>query len=149
MKIEEEINQTKPFINPQTKAMINLMFTSSWLIAIQAQHLKPFGISIQQYNILRILKGMFPEPATVKILIARMMDKNSNASRLVDKLKVKGLVQRNPSQEDRRRVDVVLTEKGLKILEELNKIMDQTERIVNLTDQEAILLSDLLDKLRE
>lgn len=148
MKIEDEIKQRKPFINPQTKVVVNLMFTSSWMEGIQTQYLKPFDISIQQYNLLRILKGMLPEPATVKILIERMLDKNSNASRLVDKLKAKGLVERAACEEDRRRVDVSITEKGLQVLNEVNKTMELTKDIVQLTDEEAMQLSDLLDKLR-
>jgi DNA-binding MarR family transcriptional regulator len=148
MRIEEEIKQTKPFINPQTKAIVNLNFTASWLATSQAQLLKSFGISLQQYNILRILKGMQPEPATVKILIERMIDKNSNASRLVDKLKIKGLVERNACEEDRRRVDVMITEKGLKLLEQTTKVLEKQKDIIHLTDEEALLLSDLLDKMR-
>lgn len=148
MKIEDEIKQTKPFINPQIKAVVNMSFTASWLSTIQTQNLKRFGISLQQYNILRILKGMHPEPATVKILIERMIDKNSNASRLVDKLKIKGLVERNACEEDRRRVDVLITEKGLKVLEESTKVLENQNNKINLTDEEAILLSDLLDKMR-
>lgn len=148
MRIEDEIKQTKPFLNPQTKALVNLNFTASWLTTSQTQLLKSFGISVQQYNILRILKGMQPEPATVKILIERMIDKNSNASRLVDKLKIKGLVERNACEEDRRRVDVMITEKGLKVLEQTTKVLEKQKDIIHLTDEEALLLSDLLDKMR-
>ncbi|BDS10249.1 MarR family winged helix-turn-helix transcriptional regulator [Aureispira anguillae] len=148
MKIEEEIKQTKPFPNPQTKAIVNLNFTASWLAGVYGQLLKPFGISIQQYNILRILKGMRPKPATVKVLIERMIDKNSNASRLVDKLLKKGLLERNACPEDRRRVDVMITEAGLDMIDEISKVIEQENTLVNLTDDEALLLSDLLDKMR-
>lgn len=148
MKIEEEIKQTKPFPNPQTKAVVNLDFTASWLSGEQAEMLKPYGISIQQYNILRILKGMRPKPATVKLLIERMIDKNSNASRLVDKLLKKGLLERNACPRDRRRVDVMITELGLDMVNEVSKTMKKNNFFMNLTDEEAVTLSDLLDKMR-
>lgn len=148
MRIEEEIKQTKPFANPQTKAVVNLNFTASWLSGVQAEMLKPYGISIQQYNILRILKGMNPKPATVKILIERMIDKNSNASRLVDKLLKKGLLERNACSRDRRRVDVMITEAGLEMVSVVSKGMKKNEVFMNLTNEEANQLSDLLDKLR-
>jgi DNA-binding MarR family transcriptional regulator len=148
MKIEEEIRQTKPFPNPQTKALVNLAFTASWIDGEQAKFLKPFGISIQQYNILRILKGMRPKPATVKILIERMIDKNSNASRLVDKLLKKGLVERNACLQDRRRVDVLITEAGLQMIEEVAAAMENSPMLLHLSNEEANQLSDLLDKMR-
>lgn len=148
MRIEEEIKQTKPFPNPQTKAIVNLNFTASWLVGIQAEVLKPYGISIQQYNILRILKGMRPKPATVKTLIERMIDKNSNASRLVDKLLKKGLLERNACSRDRRRVDVMITPAGLDMVNDIAKVMKKNKIFMNLTDEEALLLSNLLDKMR-
>ena len=148
MRIEEEIKQTKPFANPQTKAVVNLNFTASWLSGAQSEMLKPYGISIQQYNILRILKGMHPKPATVKVLIERMIDKNSNASRLVDKLLKKNLLERNTCPRDRRRVDVMITEAGLNLVNEITRNMKKNKIFKSLTNEEAILLSDLLDKLR-
>ncbi len=148
MKIEEEIQQTKPFKSPQVKALVNLLFTASWVSGEQAQQLKPFGISIQQYNILRILKGMHPKPASIKLLIERMLDKTSNASRLVDKLLIKGLVERKACKNDRRRVDVVITPAGLELLDNMAETMDVNYVTQNLTDNDAKLLSDLLDKLR-
>jgi len=148
MKIEEEINQTKPFKTPQIKAVVNLLFTSSWLTSEQSRKLKPFGISIQQYNILRILRGIHPKPASVKLLIERMLDKTSNASRLVAKLKKKGLVERTACPEDRRRVDVVINEQGLALLEEVSAVMEESEKTIGLTNEEALQLSNLLDKMR-
>lgn len=148
MRIEDEIKQTKPFKNPQIKAVVNLHFTGSWLSAKQARLLKPYGVSIQQYNILRILKGMYPKPATVKLLIERMLDKTSNASRLVDKLKKKNLVERAACSEDRRRVDVLITEEGLKLVNEINELIENNEEMIGLTDEEAHQLSALLDKMR-
>ena len=147
-RIEEEIHQTKPFPKVQTKDLINVIYTASWMEAQQAHLLKPFGISIQQYNILRILKGMRPEPATVKLLIERMIDKNSNASRLVDKLLKKGLVERHACKEDRRRVVVFITDGGIQLIDRVAVLVENNEAYKHLTEEEANQLSDLLDKMR-
>ncbi len=113
--------------------------------------LKPYGISLQQFNILRILRGMHPEPASIKLLTERMIDKMSNASRLVDKLAVKGLVVRTGCDSDRRRVDVQITDKGLDLLEEASGIVQTTmhEAFNKLSVEETVLLNDLLDRMRE
>ena len=108
MEIGKEIKQTK-FKNVHQKLLINVLFTGGWLNAKQACHLKPYGISAQQYNILRILRGQHPKPASVNLLIDRMMDKNSNASRLVEKLRLKNLVERATCPDDRRAVNVAVT----------------------------------------
>ncbi|MCB0557752.1 MAG: MarR family transcriptional regulator [Lewinellaceae bacterium] len=149
MKIEEEIQQRK-FKSVYHKAHINVLFTASWLSQNSAQLLKPFKLSWQQFNILRILRGMHPEPATVKLLTERMIDKMSNASRLVEKLKQKGLVERNVCPADRRRVDIEITGKGLEVLEDISRIMEEelTQRMSTLTSEEASQLNQLLDKLR-
>jgi DNA-binding MarR family transcriptional regulator len=150
MSIEKEINQQKPFRNNYLKAYVNVMYTASWINKRQSDAIKKYDISIQQYNILRILKGMSGEPATVKMLTERMIDKMSNASRLVDKLLAKHYVQRIENALDRRRVDIYLTEEGSKVMElasrELDAILNNTNQELSL--EEAALLSDLLDKLR-
>ena len=117
MKLEEAIQQTK-FISEHQKVHLNILFSASWLSQRSIAILKPYGLTWQQFNVLRILRGRHPEPATVKLLTERMIDKMSNASRLVDKLLAKGLVVRVTSKEDRRRVDVSITDSGLKLLEE-------------------------------
>ena len=103
MRIEEAIHQ-KTFKTPQQRAQINIIYTAGWLNQFNGQALKPFGISIQQFNILRILRGRKGQPATVKLLTSRMLDKMSNASRLVDKLVAKGLVDRCQSEVDQRKL---------------------------------------------
>ena len=123
MKIEEEIKQKK-FKDVYHKAHINVLFTASWLSKHSTDLLKPYHISIQQFNILRILRGLYPEPATVKLLTERMIDKMSNASRLVEKLKQKGLVERRVCPSDRRRVDVRITEDGLQLLGEVSSVLE-------------------------
>lgn len=148
MKIEDEIKQEK-FSNIYHKAAINIFFTAYWMNSLNAELLKPFNISIQQFNILRILKGMYPEPVTVKLLTERMIDKMSNASRLVDKLHKKKLVERKSCPMDRRRVDIKITNLGLKTINEASKALDVLDaRMKNITEKEAELLSDLLDRVR-
>jgi len=149
MKLEQAIKQKK-FRNNQQKMIINLMFTSSWLNSIIHERLKPYGLSSQQYNILRILRGQSPEPVTVNLLQDRMLDKMSNASRLVEKLRLKSLVERNICPGDRRAVDVSITAKGISLLEELDHSEGEWEkRFENLSDNETSELNRLLDKLRD
>jgi DNA-binding MarR family transcriptional regulator len=150
MKIEEAIQQ-KQFRSVYQKTVVNILYTASWLNQITTNYLRPFGISGEQYNILRILRGMHPETATVKTLTERMLDRMSNASRLVEKLKQKGLVDRRECPFDRRRVDISITQKGLDLLEETAKFMDQDydRRLEVLGQEEAEELNRILDKLRQ
>ncbi|MBC7919487.1 MAG: MarR family transcriptional regulator [Ferruginibacter sp.] len=148
MAIEEDIQQTS-FTNPYQKVFVNLMFTHNWLVAQHTRLLKPFCITREQYNVLRILRGQHPKPATVNLITERMLDKMSNASRLVDKLLVKKLVQRHVCPNDRRAVDVCITPEGLNLLAKLDVLhADWEKTFENLTDEEADSLSTLLDKLR-
>ena len=150
MKIEQEIQQKK-FSSEYQKAHINVLFTAAWLNQMASQVLKPHNISWQQFNILRILRGMGEEPATIKVLTERMIDKMSNASRLVEKLKQKGLVDRKSCPSDRRRVDIVITKEGLELLEKASKAMEDSFhlRMGNLSEEEAVVLNELLDKIRD
>ncbi len=149
MELEKEINQ-REFPSPRLKALINILFTSSWFNSLQNQVFKTYGISWQQYNILRILKGRKGQPASLKMLTSRMIDRNSNTSRLVDKLEKKGYVARTPNEIDRRKVDIYLTDLGLKVARQAAKdteaLMDQS--INYLTTEEEAQLNNLLDKLR-
>ena len=149
MRIEEAIQQ-KRFRSEYQKLVVNLLYSASWLQQFSNQLLKPYGISQEQFNILRILRGMHPEPATVKVLTERMIDKMSNASRLVEKLRVKGLVERHECPLDRRRVDVSITQKGLELLEKASLAMDEQgdAQMANLSTMEAAALNELLDKMR-
>lgn len=150
MKIEDAIKQTKPFSSEFQKVIVNLVYTTSWWNQIATRLLRPFGISQEQYNILRILRGMTGCPATIKTLTERMLDNNSNASRLVEKLKQKGLVERLECPMDRRRVDITITEKGLKLLDETAVLMEGNIRsnFMNISEEEARQLNELLDKMR-
>jgi DNA-binding MarR family transcriptional regulator len=148
MKIEEEIKQ-KRFKSEYQKAVINILFTSSWLSSANSKALKPYGITPQQYNILRILRGQFPNPVTVSLLQERMLDRMSNASRLVEKLKVKKLVERKECKKDRRQVDVLLTEIGLGLLKEIDLNIKDFENILDdISSEEAEELNRILDKIR-
>ncbi len=149
MEIGKEIKQSK-FKNEHQKMLINILYTSSWLASKHATSLKPFGISQQQFNILRILRGQHPKPATVNLLIERMLDKNSNASRLVEKLRVKKLVERAVCSEDRRAVNVIITKKGLDLLTELDMNEDVfLNELKKLSVSEAEQINLLLDKMRD
>ncbi len=149
MRIEEAIKQAE-FPSAHHRANINILYTASWLNQQTNRLLKPFDISMQQFNILRILRGLKGKPATIKLLTQRMLDKMSNASRLVDKLDSKGLVQRKTCKEDRRRVDIFITQKGMDLLREASASMEDDLAAVfaTLSSAEADQLSNLLDKLR-
>lgn len=148
MRIEDEIKQ-QHFRNEYDKLVINMLYSGGWMDAILTRRLKPYRVSVQQYNILRILRGQHPNPATVNLLKERMLDKMSNASRLVEKLRIKGLVERHPCKNDRRAVDIIITQKGLDLLAEIDTLLDGwDETFKSLTPEEAGTLNFLLDKLR-
>lgn len=148
MKIEEAIKQKK-FKSEYQKLYINIIYTANWLNNESIKTLKPFGISPQQYNVLRILKGQHPNAISVNNIIDRMLDKNSNASRLVDKLKQKELVEREVCSNDRRQVDIKITEKGILLLDEIAEKMDSFIDIRNsISENEAAITNEILDKLR-
>jgi len=149
MMLEKEIHQVKPFRNNYHKAAVNLVFTGKWMIQFQSDVFKQYNLTIQQYNILRILRGRNPGAATVKLIRERMLDRMSDASRIVELLRKKKLVERDVSGEDRRKMDVVITQKGLAILEEIEKENERMDkRLSELNEKEIVLLNDLLDKVR-
>lgn len=148
MKIEDEIKQDK-FHSEYQKLAINILFTNQWLTANTTKILKPFGISPQQYNVLRILKGQSPNAISVSNIMERMIDKMSNTSRLVEKLRQKELIERVTCEKDRRQVDVKITKKGLELLEKVKTEMNAFNTISNnLTEKEAKTINELLDKMR-
>ncbi len=148
MRLEEEILQDS-FQSECHRAILNIFYTYHWLVERLRTILKPFGITMQQYNILRILRGQQRQPIGIQEIQRRMLDKSSDVSRLVDRLVRRKLVTRTESQADRRRKEVVITEQGLRLLERLDpqiQAMDQVCR--TLSDREVQLLNELLDKLR-
>lgn len=148
MRLEDEIKQIK-FASEYKKAMLNILFTASWVDVVSSKMLKSHGISLQQYNVLRILKGQHPNSISVNDIMSRMLDRMSNASRLVEKLRLKDLVERTICEKDRRQVDVKITDKGIKLLDELNSKMDNIGELESkITEEEAFLVNEILDKIR-
>jgi DNA-binding MarR family transcriptional regulator len=145
MKIEVEIKQTK-FKSPIQKALLNLIYTSNWLQNKQQDFFKEYGITSTQFNILRILRGQHPASISATEIKSRMLDRNSDVSRLLDRLALKKLVTKTTCPDDRRACDVSITQEGLDLLASIANTVD--ENILDLTDQEAHLLSSLLDKCR-
>lgn len=148
MTIEKAIQQ-KSFQSPYHKLVINIAYTQAYLAGWMHKELKPYNISPEQYNVLRILRGVHPKGATIWAITDRMINKMSNASRLVEKLRLKGLVERSVSPEDRRKVDVVITSKGLEILKNLDtKMNDIHQQLSHLSVEEVNEANTFLDKLR-
>lgn len=149
MGIEEDIQQNK-FRNPHQKAAINLLYTYSWMrdktkIIFDAEDITP-----QQFNILRILRGSFPQPLSTLQIRERMLEKMSDTSRIVDRLITKGVVKKITCKNDRRLVDVIITDKGRKMLERLDAKQDEIDAVLGkLSEKDANVLSDLLDKIRD
>ena len=149
MKLEDEIHQKK-FSSEFQKLTINLIYTNNWVASKHAEYFKNSNITIQQYNVLRILRGQFPNPSSVKLIKERMLDKMSDASRIIDKLKVKKLVIRKECPNDRRSVDILITEKGLELLKSLDTVDEAPKELFkSLKITEVKTLNDLLDKLRD
>jgi len=139
-----DLNTT--FSNNKVKALLNIIYTRNWISSQQNTFFKPYGISPQQYNILRILKGA-GEAIKVQTIKERMIERSPNATRLMDKLCVKELIERIPCPEDRRVVHIEITENGKLLLEEISKNL-KDDLLKNLTEDEALQLSNLLDKIR-
>jgi len=142
--ISKDINSKFP--NNMVKALLNIIYTANWISSHQNAFFKPYGISPQQYNILRILKGA-DEAIKVQIIKDRMIERSPNATRLMDKLCAKQLIERIACPDDRRVVHIQITKNGLVLLEDISKHM-KDDYINNLTEEEAGILSDLLDKIR-
>lgn len=148
VKIEEAIKQ-REFKDPYNKLIVNLLYTHSHIVTAQNSLFKPHDLSPEQYNVLRILKGQNGNPTTVSSIQDRMLNKMSNASRLVEKLKIKDLVKREECPSDRRRVDILITKKGLDLLSDLEKqVEDFNRNFVHLNSEDVNTLNELLDKLR-
>ena len=142
--ISKDINSSFP--NNKVKALLNIIYTSNWINRRQNTFFKPFGISPQQFNILRILRGA-GEPLKVQTIKERMLERAPNATRLMDKLCAKNLIERIPCPTDRRVVHIAITDEGLKLLDDISKKMN-FDLLENLNEKEAGILSDLLDKIR-
>ena len=149
MGIEKDIQQAK-FRNPRQKAGINLIYTMAWMREKTKAIFDSEDITPQQFNILRILRGSFPAPLSTLQIRERMLEKMSDTSRIVDRLIAKGLVKKVTCKNDRRLVDVIITDKCKKMLERLDARQDEIDGVLgNLSEKDANILSDLLDKLRD
>jgi DNA-binding MarR family transcriptional regulator len=148
VSIKQEIKQ-KGFRNEYQKALINMLYTHNFLIGEMSDIFKKFDITRQQFNVLRILRGQHPNPVTINTIKDRMLDKMSDASRIVVRLKKKELIKSQQGKGDRRSTEVVITKKGLALLKKMDGSVEEFDNLFsNLTTSEANSLNILLDKLR-
>ena len=148
MGLSEEIKQ-KTFKSERQKALVNILYTYNYTINEINVYLKEINITRQQYNVLRILRGQHPNPATINLIKERMLDKMSDASRIVARLESKKLIKRATSSSDRRAVEIVISEKGLDLLTEIDIKTNGFEHIMaNVSEEESKMLNELLDKVR-
>lgn len=149
MKIEEVLKSTVP-MEDSKKIILNVLYTQNILSEKFNEILKPYDISVEQYNVLRILRGQKGNPANMCVIQERMLAKTSNTTRLVDKLLLKGLVTREVCPENRRKIEVLITQKGLNVLKELDPKVTKHEEFFsnNLNADEIIQLNQLLEKYR-
>ncbi|WGH76063.1 MarR family transcriptional regulator [Tenacibaculum tangerinum] len=143
--ISKDINSKFP--NNKIKAFINIKYTANWINSKENEFFKQYSISAQQFNILRILKGA-NKAIKVQTIKDRMIERAPNATRLMDKLYEKNLIDRERCEHDRRVVYINITQQGKELLEEINANLD-LDFIQNLTEEESIQLSELLDKIRQ
>jgi DNA-binding MarR family transcriptional regulator len=148
MALEQDIKQEK-FTNEFHKMAVNIMYTSSWLHNGNTARFKPHDITPEQYNVLRILRGSHPKKMMLSEITSRMIDKNSNCTRLVEKLRQKGLVRREICEDNRRQVDINITSKGLALLKKIDKEAESwLASLKNVSAEEAREMNRVLDKLR-
>lgn len=149
MRLEDEISQPV-FSSEYHKLAVNILYTHGWLVSLLNAELKPYGLTITQFNILRILRGQLPNPATVSLLRDRMLDKMPDVSRLVERLRAKGLVERAEDPGDRRRVAVRISDEGLALLERIGNFEEVMEHIAERVSLErAEMVSAALDDMRD
>ena len=148
MSLEQEIKQTQ-FQSQYVKGILNVLVTADRISALSNAALKPFGVSKEQFNVLRILRGAGKTPYSLQEIQERMISRSSNATRLVEKLRAKGLVDRQTCPANRRKVDIFITQKGLDALKEMDPAMrGSSMSLGELTEEEARELNRLLDKMR-
>lgn len=150
MRIEDEIKSTVA-LSIAKKVILNLAFTKNFVGDKFNEILKPFEISGEQYNVLRILRGQKGKPINMQDIQDRMVTKNSNTTRLIDKLLLKKMVERNVCPENRRKIEILITQTGLDTLRELDPLIENHENGItsNLTNPELEQLNNLLEKIRE
>jgi DNA-binding MarR family transcriptional regulator len=149
MRIEEIIKTSFPMAE-EKKALLNVMFTQNVIAEKFSELLKPFDLSAEQFNVLRILRGQKGNPVNMCTIQERMIAKTSNTTRLVDKLLLKGLVLREICPENRRKMEITITSKGMELLQQLDPLVEGHEKKFgnNLTENELAQLNILLEKFR-
>lgn len=148
-RLEDEIKQ-KQFKSLEEKTLVNIIFTYNFFQSAFEDILKPFDITSQQYNILRILKGQYPNSITLNELKSRMLDRNSDVSRIVERMRKKNLLTRKINPKNRRAVEIVITSKGIELLKNIEPHLKKYhQNIQHLSEQELQTLNNLLDKLRD
>ncbi|GEP96277.1 MarR family winged helix-turn-helix transcriptional regulator [Chitinophaga cymbidii] len=145
----EKLISIKTFTSEHHKGLISLIFVGNWIISKHQQFFRQYDITMQQFNILRILRGQHPKAASINTLKERMLDKMSDVSRLVERLRKAGLVERKSSEMDRRAVDVMITPKGLELLKVIDNEIECLEDTLkdSLNEKEVVQLNRLLDKM--
>ncbi len=148
MKIEEAIKQKK-FESDVQKAYLNIIYTAGWLQTKMKDMIRNYGITSQQYNVLRILRGKYPENANPKDIKDVMLDKNPDLTRLCDRMLKLGYIERAVCESNRRKMNIAITEKGLALLEELDPIvLSLFDQISENAKIDFSILSDMLDEIR-
>ena len=148
VKLDQAIKSVK-FKSEVQKAGLNILYTAWWLKTIMSKELKEYGLTHEQYNVLRILKGRFPDKMCVRDIACRMIEKNSNIPRIIDRLEVKKLAKRNTSAADKRETVITITQAGINILEFTTKKIDaRYAASVSMDEDSARTLNDLLDQIR-
>lgn len=149
MILEERIKQSKPFKSHEERLVVNLLYTATWILEQIRTHLEKYEITQQQYNVMRILRGQYPEVISTSDIRDRMVDRAPDTSRIVDRLVLKGYAEKSTCASDKRRVDVKISKKGLKLLEVIDQDNMRIEHFVSkLSSEEARELNRLLDVLK-
>lgn len=148
MKLEKAIRQ-KEFQNEYQKAIINIIYTNNYLIGKMNLVFKQYTITRQQFNVLRILRGQQPDPATINLIKERMLDKMSDASRIVERLKKKKLIKKTRNSIDKRVASIIISKKGLELLKTMDTESEKFNKLIALSKGEVLNLNKLLDKLRD
>ncbi|MEO1435858.1 MAG: MarR family transcriptional regulator [Bacteroidota bacterium] len=147
--LEKALKKKNPFRNTWHRCIVNIVFTNGWVCEKVKDHFAPFGLTMKQYNVLRILNGA-DTPLTTSAIRDRMIERGSDTSRIVERLHKKGLVHRSICPSDKRLVDVTISKKGIALVDEVANHSSKLDEIVNnkLTEEESIQLNNILDKLR-
>ncbi len=149
MRLEDE-TKTKQFKSEHHKLTINIIYTYNWLMTRSHKMFEKYGLTVQQYNILRIMRGQYPASCTIQLLKDRMLDKQPDVSRLLDRLHQKDLIERKVSDKDRRRLDLRISQLGMDLLEQMAPEVKSIESTLDsLTEEEMQQANALLDRLRD